>query len=77
MVDLDEVTLPVIETVSEPAGEEPVIENLDEAKRVEEHAAEIEVAPVAAGSNVEVGTEPIAPADEYSKKPCHVILGAC
>ncbi|KAF9791018.1 hypothetical protein BJ322DRAFT_421677 [Thelephora terrestris] len=37
----------------EPVVEEPVIEDLEEAKKVEEHAAEIEVAPVVAGSRVE------------------------
>jgi hypothetical protein len=31
-----------------------VVEDLEEAKKVEEHAAEIEVAPVVAGSVVEV-----------------------
>jgi hypothetical protein len=40
--------------------EEPVIEDLEEAKKVEEHAAEIEVAPVVAGSRVEVSATPIA-----------------
>ena len=34
--------------------EEPVIDDLEEAKKVEEHAAEIEVAPVIPGSDVEV-----------------------
>jgi len=35
---------------------EPVIEDLDEAKKVEEYAARIEVAPVVSDSNVEVCT---------------------
>ena len=40
--------------------EEPVIEDLEEAKKVEEHAAEIEVAPVVVGSRVEVGPTSIS-----------------
>jgi hypothetical protein len=40
--------------------EEPVIEDLEEAKKVEEHAAEIEVAPVVVGSRVEVSATSIA-----------------
>ena len=31
-----------------------MIEDLDKAKKVEEHAAEIEVAPIVSGSNVVV-----------------------
>ena len=44
---------------AEPVVEEPVIEDL-EAKKVEEHAAEIEVAPVVVGSRVEVGPTSIS-----------------
>ena len=33
---------------------EPVIEDLEEAKKVEDHAAEIEVAPIVIGSRIEV-----------------------
>ena len=43
------------ESTPEPGVEEPVIEDLDEAKKVEEHAAQTEVAPIVAGSNIEVG----------------------
>lgn len=43
--------------------EEPTIENLDEVKRVEEHAAELEVASVVSGSNVEVRTTRIVVED--------------
>jgi len=46
-----EIDPPTTESVSEP-----VIEDLDEAKKVEEHAAKIEVAPVVSSSNVEVCT---------------------
>ena len=42
------------ESAPEPVDEEPVIKELDDAKKVEEHAAEIEVAPIVSGSNVEV-----------------------
>lgn len=56
------ITPPVTE--STPAL---VIENLDEAKKVEEHAAEIEVAPVVAGSRVEVGTALIRSEDKHLK----------
>lgn len=38
---------------------EPVIEDLEEAMKVEEHAAEIEVAPVVVGSKVEVSAASI------------------
>lgn len=37
----------------EPVVEEPVIEDLEEVKKVEEHAAEIEAAPIVPGSRVE------------------------
>lgn len=47
--------------------EEPVIEDLTEAKKVEEHAAEFEVAPVVASSNVEVGVTSTVSGDQYLK----------
>lgn len=63
------------ESTPGPGVEEPVIEDLDEAKKVEEHAAEIEVAPVVASYNVEVGATTIVFENWCLKSP-HVILGA-
>ena len=46
--------------------EEPAIEDLGEAKKVEEHAAEIEVAPVVVGSRVEVSPTSISFREQVS-----------
>jgi len=57
----------VTESAPDPVVEEPVIEELTEARKVEEHAAELEVAPVVASSNVEVGTTLIGSGSECLK----------
>ena len=46
-----------------------MIKDLDEAKKIEEHAAEFEVAPVVTDSHVEVGAALITPGDERLKSP--------
>ena len=58
--------------------EEPVVGDLTEAKKVEEHAAQFEVAPVVTSPGVEVGTASIASEGECLKTPIVLVTGgAC